>query len=90
MPIGMALVDAGPWAGWDSARYFPARRLLHVPDGAWVRVTPAEAAMIGADARPTRSAGGRSAALPMAVALGGCAAVAIAARRRLRWRLRRA
>jgi hypothetical protein len=38
MPIGLAFAGASPWSSWDSAPYFPASRLIHVPDGAWVRV----------------------------------------------------
>jgi hypothetical protein len=54
LPIGLTFADPGPWAAWDSARYYPAARLIHVPDGAWVRVTPGEAAMIAA-AAPARA-----------------------------------
>jgi hypothetical protein len=89
MSIGLTFARPGPWADWDSARYFPAARLLHIPDGAWVRVTPAEAAMIAADAHPARPSGGRGFAAPIAIALAACAALLIAAaRRRPGWRLR--
>ncbi len=81
-PIGITLAAAGPWADWDSARYYPHRRLVHVPDGAWLRVTPAEAAMLASDAGPARSPGGSGLAAPVALALGACAALVLAAVRR--------
>ena len=87
--MSIAISVEGPWAAWDSARYFPAGRLLHVPDGTWVRVTPAQAAMIAADGRPARTAGGGGAALPIAILLAACAVVvACAVRLGPRWRLR--
>ncbi len=90
LPVGIVVDGATPWAAWDSARYFPAVRLLHVPDGTWVRVTVAQAAMIAADVDPPEPAGGADVAVPIAIALGGaCAALAAgAARRRPRWRPR--
>jgi hypothetical protein len=89
MSIGMMFADAGPWTAWDSARYFPAGRLLHAPDGAWVRVTAAQAALIVADAARPSPSGGRGPAMPVAIALAACAAVvAVVGRRRPRWRLR--
>jgi hypothetical protein len=89
MSIGMMLADAGPWAAWGSVRYFPAGRLMHVPDGDWVRVTPAQAATIAADARSTRPSGGRpGSALPIAIGLGACALAAVAIGRRPRRQLR--
>jgi hypothetical protein len=90
MPIGMTFADPSPWSAWESARYYPSARLLHVPDGAWVRVTPAQAAIIAADARPTASSGGRGSALPIAIALAACALAAVAVGRRPRRRLRSA
>src|SRR5205809_7735509 len=30
--MSIAISADGPWAAWESARYFPAGRLLHVPD----------------------------------------------------------
>jgi hypothetical protein len=87
-PIAMTLADPSPWSAWESARYYPAGRLLHVPDGGWVRVTPAQATMIAADTGRVRSSGGPGAALPIAIALGACALAAAAVRRRPRWRLR--
>jgi len=87
--MSIAISVGGPWAAWDSARYFPAARLLHVPDGGWVRVTPDQAAMIAADARSARPAGGGGAALPIAIVLAACAApAACAVRLRPRWRPR--
>lgn len=90
-PIGIALARAGPWADWDSARYYPRRRLVHVPDGAWLRVTPVRAAMLAAVPGPARSPGGGGLAPPVALALAACAALVFAAVRcRPRPRLRRA
>jgi len=87
--MSIAISVGGPWAAWDSARHFPAARLLHVPDGGWVRVTPDQAAMIAADARSARPAGGGGAALPIAIVLAACAApAACAVRLRPRWRPR--
>jgi hypothetical protein len=89
MPIGLMFAAPSPWADWDSARYFPSARLLHIPDGAWVRVSSAEAAMIAADAHPSPPSRGRGLAAPIAIALAACTAVLIAAaRRRPGWRLR--
>ena len=86
--MSIAISVGGPWAAWDSARYFPAARLLHVPDGSWGRVTPDQAAMIAADARSARPAGG-GAAVPIAIVLAACAVpAACAVRLRPRWRLR--
>ena len=87
--MSIAISVGGPWAGWDSARYFPAGRLLHAPDGTWVRVTPAQAAMIAADGRPARLAAGGRAALPLLIVLGaGAVLTACAVRLRPRRRLR--
>ena len=87
--VSIAISVGGPWAGWDSARYFPAGRLLHAPDGSWVRVTPAQAAMIAADGRLARPAAGRGAALPLAIVLAaGAVLTACAVRLRPPWRLR--
>jgi hypothetical protein len=89
MSIAITLDGATSWAAWDSARYFPAGRLLHVPDGTWVRVTPAQAAMIAADASRSRAAGGGDFARVTAISAGVCAALAACAvRLRPRWRLR--
>jgi hypothetical protein len=91
LPVGIVVEGSTPWAAWGSARYFPAMRLLHVPDGAWVRVTASQAAMIAAAVHPSRPAGGPDhVAVPIAIALGGvCAALAAgAARHRPRWRPR--
>jgi hypothetical protein len=88
MSIGLTFASPGPWADWDSAGYFPAARLLHIP-GAWVRVAPAEAAMIASDAHPSRPSGGRGIAALIAIALAACGALLIAAtRRRPGWRPR--
>ena len=89
MPIAIGVAGATPRDGWNSVRYFPASRWLNGPDGAWVRVTPAEAAMIAADARPARPAGGGGAALPIAIVLvAGAVLAACLVRLRPRWRLR--
>jgi hypothetical protein len=61
--IAITLAGQTPWNGWGSALYFPDLRVLHVPDGAWVRVTAAEARMIAADRRQSPPAGGRAAAV---------------------------
>ena len=58
MLIAITLPGRDAVDGWGSALYFPQLRLLHVPDGAWVRITPAEANMVAADLRPPRAAGG--------------------------------
>jgi hypothetical protein len=87
--MSIAISADGPWAAWESARYFPAGRLLHVPDGTWVRATPAQAVMIAADGRPARPAGGGSSAFPIAIVLGaGAVLAACAVRLRPRRRLR--
>jgi hypothetical protein len=89
MPIAIAVDGATPWDGWNSVRYFPASRWLNGPDGTWVRVTPAEAAMIAADGHPFRRAHRGGVALPIAIALAVCAVLAACAvRLRPRWRLR--
>ena len=72
-------------------QYFPSLRLLHVPDGAWVRVTAAQAAMIAADLHPRgRPAGGVGAGSAIAIAAararGGARRGLAAARRRRPWR----
>jgi hypothetical protein len=77
--IAIDLAAETPWMGWGSAEYFPSARLLHVPDGVWVRVSAGQAAMIASDLHPGRRAarsGGTSAAT---VAAAVTAAVAIAA-----------
>ena len=89
-PVLIAITLAGPtpWNGWGSALYFPRLRLLHVPDGAWVRITAADAGMIAADLRPPRAGGGVSAArigIAAAMVLAALAAV-VAVRRRPRRR----
>jgi hypothetical protein len=85
--IAIALAGQTPWNGWGSALYFPDLRVLHVPDGAWVRVTAAEARMIAADRRQSPPAGGRAAAAWVAafalITVAGLAA-AVATRRRRR------
>jgi hypothetical protein len=88
--IGIALAGRTPWDDWGSALYFPELRLLHVPDGAWVRVTAAQAAMIAADRRSRSPGAGSGGAAPIAIGAGIAAtglAAAVAARRRRRpWR----
>jgi hypothetical protein len=87
--MSIAISVGGPWARWGSARYFPAGRLLHAPDGTWLRVTPAQAAMIAAAGRPARSLRGGGSARPLAIVLAACAVLAAgAALLRPRWRLR--
>jgi hypothetical protein len=87
--IAITLAGRTPWNGWGSALYFPKLRLLHVPDGAWVRITAAEARMIAADRRPPRAAGGGIGAVTIGIAatmvLAALAAV-VAVRRRPRRR----
>lgn len=51
--VAIDLAGDTPWSAWGSALYFPALRVLHSPDGAWVRVTAAQAralapALVGA------------------------------------------
>jgi hypothetical protein len=75
--IGLELAGETPWTGWGSAEYFPSVRLLHVPDGVWVRVSDAQAAMIASDLHPgARAARGPGAG---AVTMGAVAAIAVAA-----------
>jgi hypothetical protein len=88
--IGIDVAGETPWSGWGSAEYFPSERLLHVPDGVWVRVSDAQAAMIAADLHPAARASGRSGT---GVAIVGAAALLVAAaaglalhRRRRPWR----
>jgi hypothetical protein len=89
VPIAIELAGETPWMGWGSAEYFPSEHLLHVPDGVWVRVSDAQAAMIAADLHPARASGrsGTGFAIVAAVALLAAAAVGLALRRRRRpWR----
>jgi hypothetical protein len=88
--IAIDLAGDTPWSGWGSAEYFPSERLLHVPDGVWVRVSAAQAAMIAADVHPAvRGSGGSGAGFVVAgaVALLVAAAAGLALHRRRRpWR----
>jgi hypothetical protein len=86
--IGIALAGRTPWDDWGSALYFPELRLLHVPDGAWVRVTAAEAHMIAADRRSPRAAGDGVGAAASAIA-SAMVLAALAATAALRRRSRR-
>ncbi len=83
--IAITLTGRTPWNGWGSALYFPQLRLLHAPDGAWVRITAAEARMIAADRRPPRAAGGGIGAVTIGIAaamvLAALTAVAAVRRR---------
>jgi hypothetical protein len=83
--IAITLTGRTPWNGWGSALYFPQLRLLHAPDGAWVRITSAEARMIAADRRPPRAAGGGIGAVTIGIAaamvLAALTAVAAVRRR---------
>jgi len=89
MPIAISVDGATPWDRWDSVRYFRESRWMNGPDGTWVRVTPAQAAMIAADAHPARPTGRGSAAVPIAIVLAAGAVLAVCAvRLRPRWRLR--
>ncbi len=92
--IAIGLAGRTPWDGWGSALYFPRLRLLHVPDGAWVRVTAAQAAMIAADRRSRSPGGGSGGAASIAIGAGiaatGLAAAVTARRRRRPWRRPRA
>ena len=82
--IAITLAGRTPWNGWGSALYFPKLRLLHVPDGAWVRITAAEARMIAGDRRSPRAAGGGvgAAAIGIAAAMVLAALTAVVAVRR--------
>ena len=86
--IGIDLAGETPWTYWGSAEYIPALRLLHVPDGVWVRASAAQAAMIASDLHPGGSgprSGGTSAATVaavIAIAVAIAAALAVALRRR--------
>ena len=86
--IAIDLAGETPWTGWGSAEYFPSVRLLHVPDGVWVRVSAAQAAMIASDLHPGAHAprgGGTSVATVatvVAIAAALAAALGVALRRR--------
>jgi hypothetical protein len=82
--IGIELAGETPWTGWGSAEYFPSVRLLHVPDGVWVRVSDAQAAMIASDLHPGARAGdgGGTSAATVAVVIAVAAALALALGRR--------
>jgi hypothetical protein len=88
--IAINLAGQTPWMGWGSAEYFPSERLLHVPDGVWVRVSAAQSAMIAADLHraPRASGGSRTGvAVAGAVALLGAAVAGVFLHRRRRpWR----
>ena len=87
--IGFGLAGRTPWSGWGSALYFPQLRLLHVRDGAWVRVTAADARMIAADRRAPRTAGGGVGAVTIGIAAAmvlAALAALVAVRRRPRRR----
>lgn len=79
-PLLVAVDVAGntPWSGWGSALYFPALRVLHSPDGAWVRVTAGEAAALAPIRARARPGGGGG--VPVApVVLAGAALLAAGA-----------
>lgn len=72
----VAVVVAGttPWSGWGSALYFPALRVLHSPDGAWVRLTSGQARALTPVAAPGPAARG----VPLApIVLAGAALLAV-------------
>lgn len=72
-----------PWADWGEAEYFPSVRLLHVPDGTWVHVGSAQAAMIASDLSGHERAarGGGTDWTPVAAVLAAIAAGALLALR---------
>jgi hypothetical protein len=85
--VGIDLAGETPWSGWGAAEYFPVDRLLHVPDGVWVRVSDAQAAMIARDLHPGRRSdtGGGAPVMAAGAAAAGLVAVgllALAVRRR--------
>lgn len=85
--IAITLAGRTPWNGWGSALYFPQLRLLHVPDGAWVRITAADARMIAGDRPAPRPDGGGSGAVTMGIATAmvlAALAALVAVRRRPR------
>jgi hypothetical protein len=75
--------DGTPWADWGAAEYFPSARLLHVPDGRWVRVGAGQAATIAADVRGhrQRTAAGGAGWRPVAAVLAGLALAGLVALR---------
>jgi hypothetical protein len=76
--VGFAEARTTPWADWGGAEYFPSVRLLHVPDGTWVRVGAGQAAMIAADRHGRRpQTGGGSDLTPLVLVLVGLAAVGL-------------
>ncbi|HEY2788401.1 MAG TPA: hypothetical protein VGI72_03040 [Gaiellales bacterium] len=77
--IAIDLAGESPWSYWGGAEYFPSVRLLHVPDGVWVRVGAAQAAMIASDLHPGGRAGHGGSASPATVAAVVAVAIAIAA-----------
>lgn len=73
--VGVVVAGATPWSGWGSALYFPALRVLYSPDGAWVRVTPAQARALGPV--PAGSGSGGGGGVPVApIVLAGAALLA--------------
>ena len=86
--IQVDLAGQTPWVDWGAAEYFPSVQLLHIPDGTWVHVGPAQAAMIASDRGLPQATGSGSRATPIAVAalLVAVAAAVIVALRRRPWR----
>ncbi len=88
--IAIDIAGETPWSYWGAAEYFPSARLLHVPDGVWVRASAGQAAMLASDLHPGRRAargGGTSTATvaavgAVAVAIGAVLAVALRRPRR--------
>jgi hypothetical protein len=83
--IWVDLAGETPWVDWGAAEYFPSVRLLHIPDGTWVHVGAAQAAMIASDEglRPP-AAGGSFVSDGVIAAILAVAALAAVAAFRLR------
>jgi hypothetical protein len=56
--VAVVVSGATPWSGWGSALYFPALRVLHSPDGAWVRLTAAQARALSPGSVTSHPGGG--------------------------------
>jgi hypothetical protein len=76
--VAVVVAGATPWSGWGSALYFPALRVLHSPDGDWVRLTAPQARALAPVATGSRHGGGARVALA-AVVLAGAALLAAGA-----------
>jgi hypothetical protein len=77
--VSIDVAGATPWSGWDTALYFPALRVLHSADGAWVRLTAAQARALTPVGAGAAGGGGAGAAMMPVAAVAAVAAVMLAA-----------